>query len=120
MLINDPKTRSDEPEEFTEPVTSAIANVESASELRRYGKELASLHRLATLVAQGMPSGAVFFAASREVEALLDADAAAVIRFEHEPPALIIVGVGGNLESSAIGVRSEFVDGYASTSVFKT
>ncbi|MDX6525895.1 MAG: hypothetical protein QOI43_1406, partial [Gaiellales bacterium] len=105
---------------FTDLVATALANAEAQDELRRYADEQASLRRVATLVAQGMPPAAIFSAASQEVQALFGADAAAVARFEHDPPALIIVGTGDNIRSSAIGTRSEFVEGYASTGVFKT
>jgi GAF domain-containing protein len=105
---------------FTDLVATSLANAQAQDELRRYGDEQASLQRVATIVAQGMPPAAIFSAASREVEALLGCDAAAVVRFEHDPPALILVGTGDNIRSSAIGMRSEFVEGYASTGVFKT
>jgi DNA-binding CsgD family transcriptional regulator len=97
-----------------------ILDRSGVADLRRYAEEQASLHRVAMLVAQAMPPAAIFSAASREVEALFSADAAAVVKFEHDPPALIIVGTGDNMQSSAIGRRSAFVDGYASTGVFRT
>jgi GAF domain-containing protein len=105
---------------FTDLVATSLANAQAQDELRRHADEQASLQRVATLVAQGMSPAAIFSAASHEVEALFAADAAAVVRFEHDPQAMIIVGTGDNIRSSAIGVRSEFADGYASTAVFKT
>jgi signal transduction histidine kinase len=105
---------------FTDLVATALANAQAQDELSRYGEEQASLRRVATIVAQGKPPAAIFSAASREVEALFGAGAAAVVRFEHDPPALVIVGTGDNIQSSAIGLRSEFIEGYASTGVYKT
>src|SRR6185312_7636038 len=105
---------------FTDLVATSLANAQAQDELRRYAEEQASLQRVATLVAQGMSPAAIFSAASQEVEALFAADAAAVVRFEHDPPAMIIVGTSDKIQSSALGVRSEFVEGYASTGVFKT
>jgi signal transduction histidine kinase len=90
------------------------------ADLARYAEEQAALQRVAMLVAQAMPPAAIFSAASREAEALFGAEAAAVVRFEHDPPALIIVGTGDKLKSSAIGMRSEFVEEYASTRVYRT
>jgi GAF domain-containing protein len=105
---------------FTDLLATSLANAQAQDELRQHADEQASLRRVATLVAQGMPAAAIFSAASREVEALLGCDAAAVVRFEHDPPAMTIAGTGDNIQSSAIGIRSEFVEGYASTGVFET
>jgi GAF domain-containing protein len=105
---------------FTDLVATALANAQAQDELRRYADEQASLQRVATRVAEGMPPAAIFSAASQEVERLLGADAAAVVRFEHDPPAMIIVGTGDTIESTAVGMRFEFAEGYASTRVFET
>jgi signal transduction histidine kinase len=43
-----------------------------------------------------------------------------VVKFEHDPPALSIVGTGEHMRSSAIGSRYELADEYASTAVFWT
>jgi signal transduction histidine kinase len=67
---------------FTELVATAIANAEAREELRRVADEQAALRRVATLVAQGAPSPAVFDAVTREIGQLLPADATLLCRFE--------------------------------------
>jgi GAF domain-containing protein len=105
---------------FTELVATALANAQAQDEVNRHVREQAALRRVATLVAQVTSPSELFSAVSREVEALFDASAAAVVRFEADPPALIIVGIGEHVRLSAIGKRFEFADEYASTEVFRT
>src|SRR5262249_3558037 len=52
---------------FTALLAPSLANAQAQHELRQRADEQASLRRLATLVAQGMPPAAIFSAASREV-----------------------------------------------------
>jgi signal transduction histidine kinase len=76
---------------FTELVATAIANAEAREELRRVADEQAALRRVATLVAQGAPSGAVFDAVTEEVGRLLPADVTLLCRYD---PDGYIVRVG--------------------------
>jgi signal transduction histidine kinase len=69
---------------FTELVATAIANTEAHQELARLAVEQAALRRVATLVAAGAPPAEVFDAVTREVAALIPADASALTRFEAE------------------------------------
>ena len=69
---------------FTELVATAIANTEAHQELARLADEQAALRRVATLVAAGAPPAEVFDAVTREVAALIPADASALTRFEAE------------------------------------
>jgi GAF domain-containing protein len=86
---------SDEPEplapdtearlaDFTELVATAIANGEAREEVERLADEQAALRRVATLVAQDVPSNELFGAVAREVGTLLRADFAGMIRYEDE------------------------------------
>ena len=68
--------------DFTELVGTAIANAEAREELRRVADEQAALRRVATLVAQGAPSDAVFDAVTEEVGRLLPADATLLCRYD--------------------------------------
>ena len=67
---------------FTELVATAIANAEAREELRCVADEQAALRRVATLVAQGKPSGAVFDAVTEEVGRLLPADVTLLCRYD--------------------------------------
>ena len=68
--------------DFTELVATAIANAEAREELRRVADEQAALRRVATLVAQGAPSAAVFDAVTEEVGRLLPADVTVLCRYD--------------------------------------
>jgi GAF domain-containing protein len=67
---------------FTELVATAIANAEARDQLRRVADEQAALRRVATLVAQGAPSGAVFDAVTEEVGRLLLVDVTLLCRYD--------------------------------------
>jgi signal transduction histidine kinase len=107
-------------ERFTELVATAIANAESHEALGRLAEEQATLRRMATLVAQGLPPADIFSAVSEEAGRLVGSDTAAVVRFEHDPPAIVVVGVGQSVPGIPIGTRSELDDGLASTEVYRT
>jgi signal transduction histidine kinase len=106
--------------DFTELLATAIENAESREALAQLADEQATLRRLATLVAQGVRPGEVFSAVSEEVGRLLGSDTAAVVRFEHDPPAIVVVGVGRSIPGIPIGTRSALDDGLASTEVYRT
>jgi len=106
--------------DFTELLATAIANAESREALARLAEEQATLRRLATLVARGVPPDEVFWAVSDEVGRLFGSDSAAVVRFEHDPPALVAVGVRQSIPVIPIGTRWELDDGLASAEVYRT
>jgi signal transduction histidine kinase len=106
--------------DFTELLATAIANAESREALGLLSDEQATLRRLATLVAQGVPADAIFSAVSAEVGRLLGSDTAAVVRFEHDPPAIVAVGLGRSIPGIPIGTRFELDDGLPSTEVYRT
>ena len=103
---------------FTELVATAIANTESRASLARLAEEQAALRRVATLVAQGVPPVQIFSAVSDEVAGLFRAQAG-VLRFEHDGPAVVFVGVSKTLELP-VGTRWEFQPGMASAEVYRT
>jgi signal transduction histidine kinase len=103
---------------FTELVATAIANTESRAALTRLAEEQAALRRVATLVAQGVPPVEIFSAVSDEVARLFGADAA-VLRFDHDGPAVVFVGVAKTVDLS-VGTRWEFQAGMASAEVYRT
>jgi signal transduction histidine kinase len=70
--------------DFTELLATAIANTEAQAELARLAEEQAVLRRVATLVAQGVPSGELFAAVIEEVGGLLGADLAGMVRYESD------------------------------------
>jgi PAS domain S-box-containing protein len=67
---------------FTELVATAISNTDARIAARRLAEEQAALRRVATLVAQGVPSTEIFSAVTEEVGRLLHADLAGMIRYE--------------------------------------
>ena len=103
---------------FTELVATAIANTESRASLARLAEEQAALRRVATLVAQGVPPVEVFSAVSDEVGGLFGAQAG-VLRFGHDGPAIVFVGVSKTLELP-VGTRWEFRPGMVSAEVYRT
>ena len=70
---------------FTELVATAIANSQAREHLARLADEQAALRRVATLVAQDVPSGELFGGVAGEVGTLFGADFTAMIRYESDP-----------------------------------
>jgi signal transduction histidine kinase len=93
---------------------------ERTAELAQLVDEQAALRRLATLVAQGARPTQVFSAVSDEVGRFFGSDTAAVVRFEHDPPAIVVVGVGQSISAIQVGTRWELDDALASTEVYRT
>jgi PAS domain S-box-containing protein len=107
--------------DFTELLATAIANAESREALRQLADEQAALRRVATLVAEGVRPVAIFSAVSDEVGRLFGTDMAAVVRFEHDEPAIAFVGVGKKITAQLpIGTRWELDDAMAWAEVYRT
>ena len=106
--------------DFTELLATAIENAESREALERVAGEQAALRRVATLVARGVPPADIFSAVSEEVGRLFSSDAAAVVRFEHDPPAIVVAGAGPSVPRNPTGAPWELEDGLASTRVYRT
>jgi PAS domain S-box-containing protein len=68
--------------DFTELVATAILNTEARTRVGQLADEQAALRRVATLVAEGVPSSELFGAVTGEVGRLLGADLAGMIRYE--------------------------------------
>jgi PAS domain S-box-containing protein len=103
--------------QFTNLVATAVANAEARQALERVAAEQAALRRIATLVARGVEPEAIFAAVTEEIADMFGA-IAAIMRFEHEPPAVVFLGVSE--ETVPIGTRWEFADGMASAEVYRT
>jgi PAS domain S-box-containing protein len=106
--------------EFTELLATAVENAESREALARLVGEQTALRRVATLVAEGLPPARIVAAVSDEVDGLFGTDTAAIVRFDHEAPAIVVVAAGGGLGGFAVGTRWELDDLLASTKVFRT
>jgi PAS domain S-box-containing protein len=93
---------------------------QAEAEVERLAHEQAALRRVATLVAQGVPSAELFNAVSSEVGRLFGSDMAAVARFDPDGPANVVVGMAKTLEGITVGSRWELVDGMAAAEVYRT
>ena len=72
------------------------------------------------MVVEGVPPEGIFSAMSDEIGRLFAAVTAAVVKFEHDPPSIVVVGVGGTIPGLPIGTRSELDDSLAVTQVYRT
>jgi GAF domain-containing protein len=104
--------------QFTELVATAVANAEARQALERVAAEQATLRRIATLVARGVQSEELFSAVAEETAATLDA-ITAVMRFEHDPPGVVLVGVSKETRLR-VGTRWKFTEGMASAEIYRT
>jgi GAF domain-containing protein len=107
--------------DFTELITTALANVQVREAISLLADERVALRRVARLVAQDAPPAEVFAAVSNEVGRLFGSDTAAVVRFDHHDPALVFVSVSKNAEDAfAIGTRWSVDEPVASAEVYRT
>jgi signal transduction histidine kinase len=106
---------------FTDLVASAVANAQAHDQVRRFGEEQATLRRIATLVAKGVQPEEVFAAVTEEVAATFRA-ITAVMRFEHDPPKVVLVGTSKEIGEIdvPIGARFDIHDALAAAQVFQT
>src|SRR3954467_8350314 len=93
---------------------------ERTAELHLANEELSALRRVATLVAQGVEPVEIFSAVSEEVGRLFASDLAAVGKFEHDPPANVVVGLTKSIDGVTIGSRLELDESMASAAVYRT
>jgi signal transduction histidine kinase len=103
---------------FAELVATAIANAESRAALTQLVEEQAALRRVATLAARDVPPVEIFSAVSDEVARLFRVQAV-VLRFSHDGPAVVCVGVSKSLQLQ-VGTRLEFQPGMASAEIYRT
>jgi PAS domain S-box-containing protein len=104
--------------DFTELLATAIARTQAREQVTALANEQAALRRVATLVAQGLEPADVFSAVSEEVSRLFGAGAA-VLKFEHDPPGVLYVGVSQGIDIPVL-TRWELQDGMASAEVYRT
>src|SRR6476646_6772023 len=109
----------------SEDELQAIANAESRAAIERLANEQAALRRVATLVAEGVPSAELFSAVTKEVARVFsDVDpslVASVIRFDPGPES-VLVGASRTYEREPLGSRwvPKEKDLYVSTRVLRT
>jgi PAS domain S-box-containing protein len=90
---------------FTELVATAIANTEAREALRQLAEEQVALRRVATLVAEGAPAGAVFDAVAAELEGLLGADGVTLSRYEPDDEVTVVAHRGTDPRRVPPGTR---------------
>jgi GAF domain-containing protein len=105
---------------FTELVGTAIANAESRAGLARLADEQAALHRIATLVAGGVPPEQVFSAVTEEVERLLPVDFARMERYEPDDAFTVLASAGSTTRHFPAGSRLSLGGKNVTTIVFET
>jgi signal transduction histidine kinase len=104
--------------QFTELVATAVANAEARQALERVAAEQATLRRIATLIARGVQPEKVFAVVADETAAALDA-IATVMRFEHDPPGVVVMGFSTEA-GIPVGTRWDLVEGMTSAEVYRT
>ena len=103
--------------DFTELVATAIANTQARQELRRLADTQGALRRVATLVAQGVPSDALFRAVCDEVDAVVGAEVSVVVQFEADGTVTLM---GSNADRHPVGARLELDPDYIVAEVHRT
>jgi len=102
---------------FADLVATAVVNAETRAEVERLASEQAALRRVATLVAEGMPSDALFSTVCGEVTALAGADATAVVRFETDGT---VTNVGTHAVGHPVSPRVKLDPDYIVAEVHRT
>jgi PAS domain S-box-containing protein len=92
----------------------------SRDELRVLADEQAALRRVATLVARGVPPGQVFELVTEEMARLLDADRAALMRYEPDGTAAIVATTTEPGVENQVGVRMTLEGDSVSARVLRT
>jgi signal transduction histidine kinase len=106
--------------EFTELVATAISNTEARTERCRLADEQAALRRVATLVAHGSPAAHVFAAVAEEVEQLLRIDDTALLRYEADGTATVVVNRIEGAKLTPVGTRVTLQGTNVGTLVLRT
>ena len=106
--------------DFTELLATAIARAEAREALARLANEQAALRRVATLVAEGVRPAKIFSAVSDEVGQLFATHVAAVVRFDPEDQAVVLVGAAQQVAAEFAGARWGLDNASASARVYHT
>jgi PAS domain S-box-containing protein len=108
-------------EKFTELVATAISNTQARSQLARLAEEQAALRRVATLVANDVPPAEIFAAVANEVGRVFGTGLSTALRFEHNPPAAVMMGATKVvLDSFPLGTKVELEGSISSAEVYRT
>ena len=83
--------------DYTELIATAISNAEARDGERRLAEEQASLRRVATLIADGAPSGVLFAAVAQEVAEILQAPAVTLLRYEPDRMMTVVAALNDPL-----------------------
>jgi signal transduction histidine kinase len=105
---------------FTGLVATAISNTEARTEMARLADEQAALRRVATLIAQGAPSGVLFACVTDEAGPLLGADLAAMARFEPDHTLTVVSTWAAAGEHPDRGARRPMQEGDLATRISTT
>jgi signal transduction histidine kinase len=100
VLAPDAETRL---ADFTNLMATSLANLQARDELRGLAEEQAALRRVATIVANERPAEEVFAVVAEEVGRLVQAESAAVWRFESEQDATVVANVGAMATPFPVG-----------------
>jgi signal transduction histidine kinase len=106
--------------EFTELVATAISNTEVRTEVAHLADEQAALRRVATLVARGSPAADVFAAVAEEVGQLLHIGDTALLRYEADGTATVVVNRIEGADRTPVGTRLTLVGTNVATVVLET
>src|SRR3954469_9991 len=93
------------PPVFTAFIRDLTARRVAEAEVRLLADEQAALRRVATLVARGADTGAVFQAVTREVADLCGAEAANMIRYQHDDTA-VVIGAWSDGPAGSVALRT--------------
>ncbi|MFL6187386.1 MAG: CHASE3 domain-containing protein [Actinomycetes bacterium] len=119
LAVRMPETGVDEVGALERSFNTMAGSLErSRDELTRLLDEQAALRRVATLVARAVPPGEIFSAVATEVGRLVGADDTAVVRFEPDGTAVVVVGLGE--DRPPVGTRWRTDDVSAITRVWRT
>ncbi|MFL6249804.1 MAG: CHASE3 domain-containing protein [Actinomycetes bacterium] len=119
LAVRMPETGVDEVGALERSFNTMAGSLErSRDELTRLLDEQAALRRVATLVARAVPPGEIFSAVATEVGRLVGADDTAVVRFEPDGTAVVVVGLGE--DRPPVGTRWRADDVSAITRVWRT
>ncbi|MDA0158724.1 GAF domain-containing protein [Solirubrobacter ginsenosidimutans] len=90
---------------YVDLVATAIGGAEARAQALQLTEEQAALRRVATLVAEGASTSAVFDAVAREMGRLLASDGVTLMRFEPGQEFIIVSHVGRDAERFPSGTR---------------
>ena len=106
--------------EFTELVATAIANTDARTKLDRLANEQFALRRVATLVARGAPEADISEAVAEELGQLLGIEDTALLRYEADGMATVVVNRIEGAALTPVGTRVPLEGTNVATLVLET